>query len=78
MKLKQILKGLTDYKVFFSLLGGILISSGFPLAGNLMWSVIDIFWYYHYKNLGDVVSQVMFAAWFIIAVWGSFYWWLIT
>ena len=76
MQTRQILKGLTNFKVFFSLLGGIAISSGFPLAGNLIWAIIDIFWYYHYKKLKDEISQVMFAAWFIIALWGTLYWWL--
>lgn len=78
MRLKKILKSITDFKVLFSLIGGIAISSGFPLLGNGIWFIIDGFWYHHYTKAKDEVSQVMFAAWMIIAGWGVVYWGLIV
>ena len=81
MKLKEIIKGLTDFKVIGSISGGLLISSGLiPCAflGHLIWLFVDYFWYRHYKEIKDTNSQVMFIIWFFIALFGSIKWGLLV
>lgn len=67
MRLLNILKGLSDYKVVISLTGYILMMSGYPIIGNALWFLIDMVWYKHYKKIGDETSMAIFIIWAILA-----------
>ena len=74
MQTRQILKNILDLKVLLSLLGGIAVSIGSPLIGNLLWIIGDSLWLHHFRKVKDNAGQTLMILWIIIATYGAIYW----